>query len=54
MSWKKELQMEHVSSTSTNELLSQWNKMRKWKKPTYSQLMDYLHIYSELEIRRAL
>lgn len=43
--------MEHVSSTSTAELRAIMDKMRKWRKPTYSQLMDFLHIYSELSIR---
>jgi len=43
--------MEDVSLKSTSELHSKLNKMRKWRKPTYAQLMDFLHIYSELSIR---
>jgi hypothetical protein len=46
--------MEHVSSISTGELKERWEKMRKWKKPTYDQMMEYLRIYSELEIRNAI
>ena len=46
--------MEFVSSTSTPELLTKFNKMRNWKQPTYDQLMAFLHIYSELEFRKAL
>jgi hypothetical protein len=46
--------MELVSSISTGELKERWGKMRKWKKPTYEQMMEYLHIYSELELRGAL
>ena len=46
--------MEHVSSISTGELKERWEKMRKWKKPTYEQMMYYLRIYSELEMRGAL
>jgi len=43
--------MEHVSSISTGELKKRWERMRKWKKPTYDQMMEYLRIYSELELR---
>lgn len=46
--------MEFVSSTSTPELLTKFKNMRNWQKPTYDQLMAFLHIYSELEFRRAL
>ena len=46
--------MEHVSSISTGEPKERWEKMRKWKKPTYEQMMEYLRIYSELELRGAL
>ena len=43
--------MEHVSSISTGELKERWNRMRKWRQPTYEQLMEWLRIYSELEFR---
>ena len=43
--------MEHVSLASTDDLLKLWKRMRTWRNPTYSQLMDYLNIYSELSIR---
>lgn len=43
--------MDNHSLKSTAELREQWNKMRNWKKPTYEQMIDYIHIYSELEIR---
>lgn len=46
--------MENLSSKSTKELEQLWNKMRKWKKPTHEQLMDYLQIYSELEYRTGI
>lgn len=46
--------MEHVSSISTGELQERWEKMRKWKKPTYEQMMEYLRIYSELAVRGAV
>jgi len=46
--------MEHVSSISTGELKERWERMRKWKKPTYDQMMEWLRIYSELEYRDAI
>jgi hypothetical protein len=46
--------MDNPSLKSTEELRERWERMRKWKQPTYKQLMEYLHIYSELEFRGAM
>lgn len=46
--------MDNLSLKSTAELRERWERMRKWKQPTYEQMMEYLHLYSELEIRGAL
>ena len=45
------MKMENNSLKSTNELRKELNAMRKWKKPSHEQLMVYLSVYSELEIR---
>lgn len=46
--------MDRHSLMSDGELRDKFYKMRKWKKPTYDQVMEYLHLYSELEYRNAL
>jgi hypothetical protein len=46
--------MDRHSLKSNDELLKQFIKMRKWSKPTYEQMMEYLEIYSELTIRGAI
>ena len=46
--------MDNVSSISTEQLLEKFYKMKNWSKPTYQQMMEYMRIYSELEIRNAL
>lgn len=46
--------MDNVSSISTEQLLEKFYKMKNWSKPTYEQLMEYMRIYSELEMRNAL
>lgn len=43
--------VDNLSLKSTDELRERWERMRKWKKPTYDQMMEWMHIYSELEIR---
>ncbi len=43
--------MENHSSKSVKELQAIIKKMRRWKKPTHSQLMEYLHICSEVEYK---
>ena len=45
------MKMENLSLKSHKELQERINKMRKWKKPTYEQMMEYLTIYSEICIR---
>jgi hypothetical protein len=43
--------MDNHSSKSVKELQALIKKMRKWRKPTHAQVMEYLHVYSELEYK---
>jgi hypothetical protein len=43
--------MENLSLKSDKEIQNRINKMRKWKKPTYEQMMEYLYLYSEISFR---
>jgi hypothetical protein len=43
--------MANHSSKSVKELNLLISKMRKWKNPTHAQLMEYLHICSEVEYK---
>lgn len=43
--------MENHSLKSVKQLNLLISKMRKWEKPTHAQLMEYLHICSEVEYK---